>query len=105
MKTDIFNINSKNKILISSLLLLLIIFISVFILKNTETRKKINSEKPAVINAEIKYKATFIELGSVRCIPCKKMQPIVKSIEEKYRDQVKVIFYDVWTPEGKEDSR
>lgn len=38
---------------------------------------------------------TFIELGSVNCIPCKKMQPIMKSIEQKYGEQVKVIFYDV----------
>lgn len=49
----------------------------------------------------IKYKVTFIELGSVKCIPCQKMQPVMKSIEEKYPTQVKVIFYDVWTPEGK----
>ncbi len=48
-----------------------------------------------------KYKVTFIELGSVRCVPCKQMQPIMKSIEEKYTSQVKVIFYDVWTPLGK----
>lgn len=47
------------------------------------------------------YKVTFIELGSVRCIPCQKMQPIMKSIEEKYSKDVKVIFYDVWTPLGK----
>ncbi|OIP83517.1 MAG: thioredoxin [Porphyromonadaceae bacterium CG2_30_38_12] len=47
------------------------------------------------------YKVTFIELGSVRCIPCQKMQPIMKSVEEKYGSQVKVIFYDVWTPLGK----
>ncbi|MDZ7738075.1 MAG: thioredoxin domain-containing protein [Bacteroidales bacterium] len=46
------------------------------------------------------YKVTFIELGSVRCIPCQKMQPIMKSVEEKYAGQVKVVFYDVWTPEG-----
>ena len=39
---------------------------------------------------------TFVELGSVNCIPCKKMQPVMKSIEEKYGDQIKVIFYDVW---------
>lgn len=45
-------------------------------------------------------KVTFIELGSVRCIPCQMMQPIMKSIEEKYPDQVKVVFHDVWTPEG-----
>ena len=51
---------------------------------------------------ETKFKVTFIELGSVRCIPCKKMQPVIKSIEEKYSKQVNVIFYDVWTPDGKE---
>ncbi|GAB4318353.1 MAG: thioredoxin family protein [Bacteroidales bacterium] len=47
------------------------------------------------------YKVTFIELGSVRCIPCQKMQKVMKSIEEKFAGQVKVEFYDVWTPEGK----
>jgi len=44
---------------------------------------------------------TFVELGSVRCIPCKKMQPIMKEIEQEYAGRVKVIFYDVWTPDGK----
>lgn len=42
-------------------------------------------------------KVTFIELGSVGCIPCDKMQPIMKEIEEEYKGQVKVIFYDVRT--------
>ena len=28
------------------------------------------------------------------------MQPIMKSIEEKYGKQVKVVFYDVWTETG-----
>jgi thioredoxin 1 len=45
-------------------------------------------------------KVTFIELGSVKCIPCKMMQPVMKSIEEKYKNVVQVVFYDVWTPEG-----
>jgi len=49
---------------------------------------------------EKKYKVTFIELGSVRCIPCQKMVPIMESVEKNYGDQVKVVFYDVWTPEG-----
>jgi len=48
-----------------------------------------------------KYKVTFIELGSVRCIPCQKMQVVMKTIEEKYGSQVRVVFHDVWTPEGK----
>ncbi|OGU53930.1 MAG: thioredoxin [Ignavibacteria bacterium RBG_13_36_8] len=46
-----------------------------------------------------KAKVTFIELGSVKCIPCKMMQPIMKNIEKNYGAQVKVTFYDVWTQE------
>lgn len=46
------------------------------------------------------YKVTFIELGSVRCIPCQQMQPIMKSIEAKYGKDVKVVFHDVWTETG-----
>lgn len=46
-------------------------------------------------------KITFIELGSVKCIPCQKMQPIMKSVEKKYGGQIKVIFYDVWQPDQK----
>ncbi len=54
-------------------------------------------EKPK----EKEIKVTFIELGSVNCIPCRMMQPIMKEIEQEYADQVKVIFYDVWTQEGR----
>ena len=61
------------------------------------------TQKPATEQQKntVKYKVSFIELGSVRCIPCQKMQPVMKSIEKKYSNQVKVAFYDVWTPEGK----
>ena len=49
----------------------------------------------------IRYKVTFIELGSVRCIPCQQMQSVMKSVGKKYGSQVKVVFHDVWTPDGK----
>jgi len=52
-------------------------------------------------NDTVKHKVTFVELGSVNCIPCKQMQPVMKAIEEKYGDQVKVIFYDVWKDDQK----
>jgi thioredoxin 1 len=39
---------------------------------------------------------TFIELGSVKCVPCRMMQPVMRAIEKNYGDQVKVVFYDVW---------
>lgn len=50
---------------------------------------------------EIKPKVTFIELGSVNCVPCKMMQPVMEAIEKKYGEQLKIIFYDVWTQEQK----
>jgi thioredoxin 1 len=48
-----------------------------------------------------KQLVTFIEIGSVNCIPCNLMQPVMKKVEETFGRQVKVIFYDVWTPAGK----
>ena len=56
---------------------------------------------PQDVNDTEHCKVTFIELGSVRCIPCKKMQPIMAEIERVYADQVKVVFHDVWTDEGR----
>jgi thioredoxin len=43
-----------------------------------------------------KYQVTFLELGADRCIPCKKMQPIMREIAAMFPDRVQVIFYDVW---------
>ncbi len=68
---------------------------------NNEVTETVTDNKPDQPEPDTnRYKVTFIELGSVRCIPCQQMQPIMKSIEEKYGDQVRVVFYDVWTPEG-----
>jgi|SRR5665647_846037 len=62
---------------------------------------EVNAQNKTPKKEVVKYKVTFIELGSVRCIPCQKMQTVMKSIEKKYASQVKVVFHDVWTPEGK----
>jgi thioredoxin 1 len=51
--------------------------------------------------AQSKPTVTFIELGSVNCLPCKQMQPVMKKVEQKYGAQVKVVFYDVWTDKDK----
>lgn len=61
-----------------------------------------DSLKPAVSHSEkMKAKVTFVELGSVKCIPCKQMQPVMESIEIKYGDQINVVFHDVWVPDQK----
>ena len=55
----------------------------------------------SAVSKNIVPKVTFVELGSVNCIPCKAMQPVMRDIEKEYGDQVKVVFYDVWTEEGR----
>jgi thioredoxin 1 len=59
------------------------------------------NKTPVPVKAAVeKIKVTFVELGSVNCIPCKQMQPVMKAVEEKYAGKVKVLFYDVWTQAG-----
>ena len=73
----------------------------------TDSKNKTSSKSSEQVstNDAPKYPiVTFIELGSVNCIPCKKMQPIMKSLEKKYDEQLKVIFYDVWKDEYKDKS-
>ncbi|HZW39471.1 MAG TPA: thioredoxin family protein [Ignavibacteriaceae bacterium] len=74
---------------ILSLTLIAVIFLSINVFSQKEKK---DFSKP---------KITFVELGSVNCIPCKQMQPVMKSIEKKYGSQVKVVFHDVWKPEQK----
>ena len=75
------------------------IFIVSIIACSEETAAQDNE---VTVESQSKTKITFVELGSVKCVPCIQMQPIMKSVEEKYGEQVKVIFYDVWTDEGHE---
>jgi thioredoxin 1 len=77
-------------------IIILFFLLSFKVISFAQNQANINTKKDVM-----KYKVTFVELGSVRCIPCQKMQPLMKAIEEKYGNQVKVVFYDVWTPEGK----
>lgn len=64
--------------------------------KKATSGQTVPSEKPQI---------QFIELGSINCIPCKQMQPVMKAIEAKYSPKVKVIFYDVWTQEQSKYAR
>ncbi len=73
-----------------------IIIVSLLVASNSYAQIK---KEKAENQKQKKSIVTFIELGSVNCIPCKMMQPVMKNIEKKYGNQVKVIFYDVWTQE------
>ena len=58
------------------------------------------AQKKTAEQPTLKHKVTFVELGSVTCIPCKRMQTVMRAIETKYGNQVQVLFYDVWTDEA-----
>lgn len=60
--------------------------------------KKNNAGKNEAQNGN--FQVTFIELGSVNCVPCKMMQPVMADIEKEFAGKVKVVFYDVWTVQG-----
>lgn len=81
------------------IIIFLVLLAVVFGFRNVSNDTEATLTQEDVTTDEIKV--TFVELGSVGCIPCDKMQPIMKEIEEEYKGQVKVIFHDVKTPEGK----
>jgi thioredoxin 1 len=75
-----------------------IAFCSLAIAQSKKTPKKIKSN-PVVKDTNTIVSqplVTFVELGSVNCIPCKAMQKVLKAVEEKYGSQLNIIFYDVW---------
>ena len=56
-------------------------------------RSKAEGPKPV---GKTKAQVTFIDLGSVNCIPCKAMLPVMEALEKEYGDQIKIVFHDVW---------
>lgn len=106
----------NHKLSISGILALVVFFVAFGCSGNIGSKQSDANDQQALASAgsdteaitindteaqqEKKYKVTFIELGSVRCIPCQRMVPIMESVEKNFGDQVKVVFYDVWTPEG-----
>ena len=84
---------NSNKIIISLILIVTLAACGENQNKKQESQSNANKELNA---AGSNVKITFIELGSVTCIPCKQLQPVMKSIEEKFGGSVKVVFHDVW---------
>ncbi len=69
---------------------------------NDDMHAQQNTSVHTTMVAETQNKAlvTFIEIGSVNCIPCRMMQPVMEKVKQKYGSKVSILFYDVWTQEG-----
>jgi thioredoxin 1 len=86
--------NNHRRVL--SILLIVLLSAAAMLLATSCSGDKSSPERP---DTERKI-VTFIELGSVNCLPCKAMQPVMEKVEAELGDQVEVVFYDVWTAEG-----
>jgi len=79
--------------------------ITIMIILAAATGFSMSAKPPAETNEKKdigeKPKVTFIELGSKKCIPCRMMQKVMDEVEKDYGSKVKVVFYDVWTDEGR----
>jgi len=75
--------------------------------KNTEVNENATAvaaeKQTAATEMKGELKVTFVELGSVNCIPCRMMQPVMEKVEKTYPGQVKVVFHDVWTDKGRSE--
>lgn len=53
-------------------------------------------EVNTVLNkAKKEGKVVMLELGSVGCIPCEKMKPVMEKLKTNYKGQMEVFFVDV----------
>jgi thioredoxin 1 len=43
----------------------------------------------------------LVDLGAKKCIPCKKLAPILEELEKEYAGVLTVVFIDIWLPENK----
>jgi len=93
----------KKKVLLIFTVIILMILISC----NSKNGEVQNNIQQSVVASTVNEEdielpmVTFLEFGSTSCMACLKMQPLLKSVEKKYGNQIKVIFYDVWKKEQK----
>jgi len=53
-------------------------------------------ESSPVPEVPVKDMVTMVDVGADKCIPCKMMAPILKSLQEEYKGKAAILFIDVW---------
>ena len=54
------------------------------------------STVPVRLPAKLTGLPRLVDLGADKCIPCKKMAPILEALREDFAGQFEVVFVDVW---------
>ncbi len=97
-----------------AILIVVIVIAAVFVIKNQPTNKlAVNTpsttqsnyqqpvkeiavkESPKTSNENRTIKAKFLDLGSVNCIPCKAMVPVLEALKTEYPNELQADFINV----------
>ena len=69
-----------------------------YLLSCSESSDEVAETRVAVdkqVTAEVKRLPKLLDLGSVHCIPCKKMAPILDSLKVAYEGRAEIVFIDI----------
>ena len=68
----------------------------------TNQSGELSAAEPAKTKADFDFSQIhFVELGSEHCAPCKMMKPVMKRVEDTYKDKVSIVFHDINTDNGR----
>ena len=83
---------------VAIILILAVAVGAVVVVKQTEEVEESQTDPvaSAVAAEQEKPIPKLLDLGADKCIPCKKMAPILDALKEEYKGQFDVVFIDVW---------
>ena len=91
-----WSICTKGELIIRSILIIVtacLLFVGVFVFKNMPEENSALGENSA--HTENAALPRLVDLGSDKCIPCKKMAPILENLTEQYKGSLVVDVIDI----------
>ena len=74
----------------------LLVFAAAFVLRESPKESPGPEAEPETATRVEAPLPKLVDLGSDKCVPCKKMAPILAELESEYRGSFEVEFIDVW---------
>ena len=60
------------------------------------TRAFTQEEASPVPEVPVKDMVTMVDIGADKCIPCRLMAPILRSLRQEYQGKAAILFIDIW---------
>lgn len=85
--------------------LFLLVCLCLFLLTSGGKDAAAGKTEPVTKSATVQKLPKLIDLGAHKCIPCKKMIPILDELAREYKGVFDVEFIDVWQTENREKAK